>query len=410
VNTKTLKLEYSSLDVADLGTSAAGIPAPEPPLRPRTIRPAGSPPVIRVCEPLLAGNEERYLVECVRRNWVSSAGPFVRRFEQMFGEYCGTDFAVACSSGTASLQLALYSLGITEGDEVLMPSFTMVAVPNTVRHCRATPVFVDSDPQTWNIDPSAVPDAITPRTKAIVAVHTYGHPAPMDEIMALADAHGLFVVEDAAEAQGALYHSRRVGGIGDCGCFSFYANKIITTGEGGMLTTDDEELAWKARNVRDHAFSEERHFWHKVVGYNFRMTNLQAAIGVAQMERVEQLLQQRVDHARRYHAKLKDVPGLRLPSQAPGVVNVHWMYSILVTEAFGATRDRLRRHLANHGIETRSFFIPMHLQPIYHRPEFVGRFPVAERLCRQGLYLPSGAGLREEEIDFVCAQIKELSR
>jgi len=406
-------IEYAKLRVEDLGPLASVIPGEEPKL---TLALHRVPVVqddyiIPVCEPLLGGNEERYVLECLRTNWISSAGRFVTRFEQQFSEFCGTRYAVACTSGTSALHLALYTLGIVPGDEVIVPTFTMVATANSVRHCGGTPVFVDAEPRTWNMDPEKIEAAITPRTRAIIPVHTYGHPADMDAILALARRHGLNVVEDAAEAHGARYKGRRVGSLGKCGCFSFYANKIITTGEGGMITTDDEELAQKARNMRDHAFSPERHFWHRAVAHNFRMTNLQAAVGVAQMERADWLIQRRIENAARYNAPLAGVRGITLPP--PGtddVTNVYWMYSILVEDEFGASRDDVRRHLASRGIETRTFFIPMHLQPIYFRREHLGRFPVAEALCRKGLYLPSSASLTGDQIDTICAEIRAVTR
>jgi len=405
-------IEYSSFEVEELGPLAKIIPAREPELkvvlnRVPVVQEEGS--IIPVCEPTLAGNEERYLLECVRSNWISSAGRFVPLFEKSFAEFCGTRHAVACTSGTAALQLALYTLGIAPGDEVIIPTFTMVATASTVRHCGATPVFVDAEPRTWNIDVARIRAAITPRTKAIVPVHTYGHPADMDPIREIAREHGLLVVEDAAEAHGATYQGRPVGSLGDCACFSFYANKIITTGEGGMITTDDEELAQKARNIRDHAFSKERHFWHRVVAHNFRMTNMQAAVGVAQMERAAWLVEGRIENARRYAARLSRLPGLTLPPATPGVQDVYWMYSVLIEDEFGATRDEVRRYLADRAIETRTFFIPMHLQPIYFRPEYPGRFPVAERLCERGLYLPSSSSLAEDDIERVCSAIEELA-
>jgi len=406
-------LPYSPFQPEDLGPLAEVIPGPEPPLKLALSRipvVQGTDAIIPVCEPTLRGNEERYVVECIRTNWISSAGHFVTRFEDMFREFCGTRYAIATTSGTTALQLALYTLGIGEGDEVLIPTFTMIASANTVRHCGAIPVFVDAEPRTWNIDVARIEATVTPRTKAIVPVHTYGHPADMDPILDVARRHHLLVIEDAAEAHGAVYKGRPVGSLGVCGCFSFYANKIITTGEGGMITTDDEELAAKARNVRDHAFSAERHFWHRARGHNFRMTNLQGAVGVAQMERADWLVERRIENARFYSARLRDVRGITLPPSTEGVKNVYWMYAILIGDDFPRPRDEVRRWLAESAIETRSFFIPMHLQPLYHRPEYAGRFPVAEDLCRRGLYLPSSASLTEEQIDFVCARIKALAR
>jgi perosamine synthetase len=404
-------IEYSKLAIEDLGPLAAVIPAEEPKLTLEVHRvPAvEADHLIPVCEPTLAGNEERYVLDCLRSNWISSAGRFVTRFEQLFAEFCGTRYAVACTSGTAALHLALYTLGIGPGDEVIIPTFTMIATANTVHHCGATPVFVDAEPRTWNIDPTRIEAAITPRTRAIVPVHTYGHPADMDPILAIARRHDLLVVEDAAEAHGARYKGLRAGGMGDCGCFSFYANKIITTGEGGMITTDNEELARKARNIRDHAFSPERHFWHSVPAHNFRMTNLQAAVGVAQMERADWLVERRIENARRYNTGLEGVRGITRPPATKDVTNVYWMYSILIEDDFGPSRDEVRRQLAARGIETRAFFIPMHLQPIYYRPDRVDRFPVAEELCRKGFYLPSSSSLPGDQIDMICAAIRAIA-
>jgi perosamine synthetase len=406
-------IKYSSLQVEDLGELARIIPGQEPDLKlviNRVPVVQGQERIIPVCEPTLAGNEEAYVLECVRSNWISSAGRFIMRFEDMFAEFCGTRFAVACSSGTAALQLALYTLGIADGDEVIIPSFTMVATANTVRHCGATPVFVDAEPRTWNIDVAKVEAAITPRTKAIVPVHTYGHPVDMDPLLEIARRRGLLVIEDAAEAHGATYKGRPVGSLGDCACFSFYANKIITTGEGGMITTDNEELAQKAKNIRDHAFSKERHFWHRALAHNFRMTNLQAAVGVAQMERAEWLVERRIENATLYNQRLERLRGITLPPASEGIRNVYWMYSILVQDEFGHSRDELRRFLADHAIETRTFFIPMHLQPIYFQPASPRRFPVAEMLCQRGCYLPSSASLTEPQIDFICSRIEALAR
>jgi perosamine synthetase len=406
-------IKYSSLQVEDLLEISRIIPGQEPELKlviNRVPVIEGAEKIIPVCEPTLAGNEEAYVLECVRSGWISSAGRFVTRFEDMFAEFCGTHLAVACSSGTAALQLALYTLGIAEGDEVIIPSFTMVATANAVRHCGATPIFVDSERRTWNIDVTKIEAAVTPRTKAIVPVHTYGHPVDMDPLLEIARRRGLLVIEDAAEAHGATYNGRPVGSLSDCGCFSFYANKIITTGEGGMITTDNPELAQKAKNIRDHAFSKERHFWHPVLAHNFRMSNLQAAVGVAQMERAEWLLGRRIENAKLYNERLERLRGITLPPASEGIRNVYWMYSILVRDEFGHSRDELRRFLADRAIETRTFFIPMHLQPIYFQPDSVGRFPVAEMLCQRGCYLPSSASLTESQIDFICSRIETLAR
>jgi perosamine synthetase len=287
-------------------------------------------------------------------------------------------------------------------DEVIIPAFTMVATANAVRYTGATPVLVDAERATWNLDVAGLARLVTPRTRGILVVHTYGHPVDKDPIRELADARGLWVVEDAAEAHGALYRGRRVGSLGRAASFSFYANKIITTGEGGMITTDDAELCRLARRLRDHAFSDERHFWHQYLGYNYRMTNLQAAVGLAQTERLGEFVDIRRANAARYSERLRAIPGLTLPVERDWAKNVYWMYGLLVEEAFGPSRDELRRRLARRGIETRTFFIPVHLQPIYHALFRGRRFPVSEELCQRGLYLPSGATLTAAEIAYVC--------
>lgn len=361
--------------------------------------------IIPVCEPKLAGNEWKYVSKCLRSNWISSAGGFIAKFENAFKRYCSARYALACSSGTAALHLALAALGIKNRDEVIVPTFTMIATANAVTYLGAKPVFVDAEPVTWNIDTAKIEAKITKRTKAIIAVHTYGFPADMDKIMSIAKKHNLFAIEDAAEAHGAEYKGRRVGSIGDVSCFSFYANKIITTGEGGMVTTNNKEIAKRVKILRDHAFSEERHFWHKYLGYNYRMTNLQAAIGLAQIERFKSLVEARIRNARYYNLLLKDVKGIGFPPEAKGIKNVFWMYSILIEDVFGLTRDALRAYLAQRGIETRTFFIPIHLQPIYFEARNRS-FPVALELCRKGIYLPSAATLTKKDIEYVAGCIK----
>jgi perosamine synthetase len=283
----------------------------------------------------------------------------------------------------------------------------MIATANAVSYTGATPILVDAETETWNMDVSRIEEKITPRTKAIIVVHTYGHPVEMDAVNEIAKRRGLYVIEDAAEAHGAEYGGRRAGSLGDAASFSFYANKIITTGEGGMLTTNNAELAEVARRLRDHAFSHERHFWHQYRGFNYRMTNMQAAIGLAQTERLPELVERRRRNARIYAETLGGVRGLRLPRECGGAKNVFWMYGILVEEEFGCSRDELRRRLAQQGIETRTFFIPIHFQPIYFA-QFKGqRYPVSETLCQKGMYLPSGAGLTESEVRFVAEAVAQ---
>jgi len=284
----------------------------------------------------------------------------------------------------------------------------MIATANAVAYTGASPVLVDAEPVTWNMDAGLVEQKITSRTRAIVAVHIYGHPADMDPLRSLAADYGLHLIEDAAEGHGAVYRGRNVGSLGHAAIFSFYGNKIVTTGEGGMITTNDERIASLARQLRGHAFSPERHFWHEHLGFNYRMTNLQAAVGLAQTERLETLVESRRRNARRYAAALAGVQGLTLPVERPDVTNVFWMYALLVEDAFSCSRNELRLQLASRGIETRSMFIPIHLQPIY-RDTFRGQhYPVAEELCRKGLYLPSGPGLSAEEIEYIAGEIAQV--
>jgi len=322
--------------------------------------------------------ELEYVSECILTGWVSSAGKFVRQFEEMFASFCGAKYAIATSNGTTALHLAILALDIGPGDEVIVPTLTFIASANSVRYTGATPIFVDSDPYTWNIDPELVEAAITPSTKAIMPVHLYGHPADMDPILEIARRYELAVIEDAAEAHGALYKGIRVGSLGDIGCFSFYGNKIVTTGEGGMVVTNHAELAKKMRVLRDHGMTPEQRYYHHVLGYNYRLTNIQAAIGVAQMEKVETILESKARIARTYDEALADIPGISLPPQAEWAVNVYWLYSILVDEkTYGMSRDQLIALLTENGFETRPFFPPVHMQPIYASPI---QLPVAERL------------------------------
>ena len=382
------------------------IPGPEPPLEVRipripVVEESLTRRIIPVSDPKLDGNELRYLTQCVQSGWISSAGRFVREFEQAFAAAMGCRHGVACSNGTTALHLVLATLGVGPGDEVIIPTFTMIATANAVRYTGATPVLVDAERETWNLDVTQLAAKITARTRGITLIHTYGHPVDMSPLLDLAERRGLWVVEDAAEAHGARYKDRPVGSLSRAASFSFYANKIITTGEGGMVTTSDGELARLARRLRDHAFSDERHFWHKYVGFNYRMTNLQAAVGL------EEFIAIRRANAARYTGRLSRIPGLTLPVERPWARNVYWMYGVVVEDEFGISRDVLRNRLARRGIETRTFFIPIHLQPIYYELFKGQRYPVAEELCQRGLYLPSGATLTEPEIAYVCDMVRE---
>lgn len=376
---------------------------------------------IPVNEPLLGKEELRRVTDCIRTNWVSSQGKYLTAFEERFAAYCGVRYGVSVTSGTAALHLALLTLGIGPGDEVLVPTLTMAATAFAVSYCGATPVFIDSEPETFNMDPEAVERYLRRQTKtgrhkvkALLPVHLYGHPADMDRLRAIADRYALFLVEDAAEAHGAEYKGRRCGSLGDLGCFSFYANKIITTGEGGMVVTDDPRLAEKARRLKDLAHSEQRRFLHTDLGYNYRMTNLQAALGLAQLKKIDRHIQKKRRLARSYTRELRDIPGLRLPLEKPWAFSVYWMYALLVGEDFGLTRDKLMEALKERGIETRSFFVPMHQQPVYQQKRYPGRFfgpyPVSEQASREGLYLPSGLTLTAAQIRYIGEQLRRLQR
>jgi perosamine synthetase len=368
--------------------------------------------MIPVCIPLLGEKELEYVVDCIKTNWISSKGKYVEEFEEKFAKYCGCGYGITTTSGTTALHLALVSLNIKNSDEVIIPASTMISTAFAVIYCGATPVLVDAEPETWNVDVNLIKEKITDKTKAIMPVHIYGHPCDMDPIMEMAREYELYVVEDAAEAHGAEYKGKKTGGIGHIGCFSFYGNKIITTGEGGMIVTDNEEIAEKAQSLKDLAFSKDRRFLHTDLGFNYRMTNIQAAIGLAQFERMDELVEMRRRNAHLYNAYLKDVDGVTLPVEKEWVKNVYWMYSILIEAEFGLSMANLATELEKKGIETRTFFIPINEQPVFQRMGlFKGeKYPVAEELARKGMYLPSSSGLKAEEIKKVVQGIVEVQR
>jgi perosamine synthetase len=363
--------------------------------------------MIPVAAPQLGDKELEYVADCIRSGWVSSAGEYVRRFEREFAAYCGVRYGVATHNGTVALHLALVALGLGPGDEVILPSLTFVATANAVRYTGATPVLVDSEPATWAIDPAAAARAITPRTRAVIPVHLYGHPADMDPLRALADQHGLTLIEDAAESHGARYKGRRTGSLSDAAIFSFYGNKIITTGEGGMIVTDDAALAERCFFLENQAKQAGNPYWHTEIGYNYRMTNVQAAIGVAQLERIDELVAGRLRHAAHYRRRLAEVPGLTPPPCAEWAENVYWMYTVLVEDEYGLDRDTLMARLRELGIETRPVFYPIHTLPMYQQGLHL---PVAEEIGRKGINLPSGATLTPQNIDTVCDALVELRR
>ncbi len=360
--------------------------------------------MIPVCEPKLGKKELGYVIDCIKTNWISSKGKYITEFEEKFSEYCGAKYGVATCNGTTALHLVLASIELKPGDEVIVPTFTMIATANSVTYTGATPVLVDSEPQTWNIDPAKIEEKITKKTKSIMVMHTYGHPCDMDPILELAKKHDLYVIEDAAEAHGAEYKGKRAGALGDAGCFSFYANKIITTGEGGMVVTNDEKIAEMARLLRDQAFEPKR-FLHRYIGFNYRMTNLQAAVGVAQMDLIDESVETRRRNAELYNSLLKDVGGITLPPEALWAKNVYWMYTVLVDDSFGMGRDKLMGYLREKGIDTRSAFYPIHTQPVYAKQYNGEKYPVAEELGRKGINLPSGNTLTKDQIRFIAETI-----
>lgn len=367
--------------------------------------------MIPVSKPSIGSKEIMNVMECLLENQISSQGKFIEKFENEFSAACGVHYGAACSNGTTALHLALKSIGIGHGDEVILPSFTMIATANAVLYCGAKPIFVDSLPDTWNMDPSDILRVITPKTKAIIVVHTYGLPVDMDNINEIASANGLMVVEDAAEAHGALYKDRRVGSLGDVACFSFYGNKILTTGEGGMVVSNNKQIIDRVKSLRNHCFKIPR-FVHDDVGYNYRMTNIQAAIGCAQTERMYELVLSRLNIGQLYNKHLQGIRGIKLPFKTSAETdsqNVYWMYGIVLTDEFPLSKTELMKYLEDSGIETRSFFYPMHKQPV-----FAGmgnrELPVSEMLYENGLYLPTYAELTEQDIIFITNKIRELFR
>jgi perosamine synthetase len=363
--------------------------------------------VIPVNEPLLGESELEYVTECVRSGWVSSSGRFIEEFEEKWAAYCGMKHGVAVSNGTTALQLAVACLDLQSGDEIIMPTFTIISCALAVLYNGGIPVLVDSEPRTWCMDVDQIEAKITPRTRAIMPVHIYGHPVDMDPVLDLAQRHGLAIIEDAAEAHGAEYKGRKCGSFGDLSCFSFYANKLVTTGEGGMVLINDAQYAEKARSLRNLCFQPGRRFYHEELGFNFRLTNLQAALGVAQVERMPEIVERKRRMGKMYNELLGDIPKLQLPSEEPWAKSVYWMYGVVLGDEAGIDAAEFARRLRDRDIETRPFFLGMHEQPVLQRLAYFSReyHPVAERLARQGLYLPSGMTLTQEQLSRVCEAV-----
>lgn len=375
--------------------------------------------MIPVNEPLLTGREMEFVEECVRTGWISSAGRFIEEFETHWAAYCGMQHGIAVSNGTTALQIAVESLNLKPDDEVILPSFTIISCVLAVLYNEAVPVLVDVDPSTYCLDVAQLEARITPRTRAIMPVHIYGHPVDMDPVLAIAKRHGLVVIEDAAEAHGAEYLSghdgpspvwRRCGGLGDLSTFSFYANKLVTTGEGGMVLTNDGTVAERLKSLRNLSFRSEQRFLHTELGHNFRLTNMQAAIGVAQVERIDEIVARKRWMGQRYTERLSGLPWLQLPTEMPWARSVYWMYGLVIHDDTGMDAVEFAQRLRAEGVDTRPFFLGMHEQPVLlNRGLFSGeQYPVSERISRQGLYLPSGLALTEGQMDHVCEAVRQV--
>lgn len=365
--------------------------------------------MIPVNEPRIGTRELENVMECLQTGWISSEGRFIQAFEQSWADYCGMKYGVAVSNGTVALQLAVACLDLQPGDEVILPTFTIISCAQAITYNGGIPVLVDCDPHTWCMDVNQVEAKITSRTRAIMPVHIYGHPVDMEPLWQVARRHNLMIIEDAAEAHGAEYKGVRCGSLGDLNCFSFYANKIVTTGEGGMVLTNSETFASRLQSLRNLCFQKERRFYHTALGHNFRLTNIQAALGLAQVENIEAAIEHKRWMGREYTDRLSRFDGLQLPVEEPWAKNVYWMYGIVLDESTGMNATDFAKRLAARGVMTRPFFLGMHEQPVFHaRGLFVDeKYPVAERIARQGLYLPSGLTLTPEQLEEVCKIVGE---
>ena len=369
--------------------------------------------MIPVNEPLLDGNEEKYLVECIHSGWISSEGPFVQQFESRFASIAGRKYGIAVSNGSVALEVSAAALGIVPGDEVIMPAFTIISCAAAIVRQGATPVLIDADPVTWNVDINLVEERITPRTKAIMVVHIYGLPTDMAPVLHLAEKYGLKIIEDAAEAHGQNYQDQPCGSFGDISTFSFYPNKHVTTGEGGMILTDSDALAERCRSLRNLCFQPGKRFVHEELGWNFRMSNLQAALGVAQLERLDEFVSIKRRMGARYTELLKGTLGIQLPLEKTRYAdNIYWVYGLVLDDALPFDGNDAMARLNELGVGTRPFFWSMHEQPVFRKMGlFAGeRYPVAERIARRGFYVPSGMALTDEQIERVAAAVKEILR
>lgn len=368
---------------------------------------------IPVNEPLLNGNEKKYLCECIDTGWISSEGSFVKEFEQKMSATVNRKYGIAVSNGTAALEVAAQALGIGEGDEVIMPAFTIISCAMAVSKLGAVPVLVDSDLHTWNMNVDEIEAKITPKTKAIMIVHIYGLPVEMDQVLALAKKYGLKVIEDAAEMHGQTYKGKPCGSFGDISTFSFYPNKHITTGEGGMVVTDDEELAERCRMLRNLCFRKDVRYVHDEISDNYRFTNLQAAVGLAQLERLNEFVARKRAMGKYYTEQLSDIDGLILPIEKTDYAdNIYWVYGIVLDRQIQADNKTIQKLLAEEGIGSRTFFWCMHEQPVYQRQGLFEEetYPNGEYLARKGFYIPSGLALTGEQMERVAAGVHKMMK
>ena len=364
--------------------------------------------MIYVNEPFFSNREKELLMECIDTGWVSSEGPFVKKFEKGLAKYVGHKYGIAVCNGTAALEVALHAIGVEEGDEVILPSFTIISCALAILRLGARPVLVDITPDIWNMDVSQIESKITSKTKAIMPVHIYGHSVDMDPLLSIARKYNLKIIEDASQVHGAEYKGKKLGSIGDISTFSFYANKIISCGEGGMILTSSEEMLEKAQKYRNLYFEPKKRFLHQELGYNFRMTNIQAALGVAQMEKIDLFIEIKRKFGEYYREKLKNIQGIRFQEEKSWAKSVYWMYSIEITRDINLEADELMAKLREVGIDSRPFFIGLHEQPALHKKGlFIDEtYPNTEYAARKGLYLPSGLALTEKQVDEVCEKLK----
>jgi perosamine synthetase len=366
---------------------------------------------VPVNQPLLDGNEKKYLIQCIETGWISSEGPFVKQLEQEFSARVDRKYAIAVSNGSVALDAAVAALGISQGDEVILPTFTIISCAAAIVRAGAVPVIVDSDPVTWNMDVSQIEAKITPHTKAIMIVHIYGLPVDMDPIQDLADKYGLYIIEDAAEMHGQTYKGRSCGSFGNISTFSFYPNKHITTGEGGIIVTNDAHLAERCQSLRNLCFQPQKRFVHEELGWNMRMSNLQAAVGVAQLERLNEFVVRKRRMGELYTEFLTGIPDIQLPlAKNHYAENIYWVYGIVLNDEVPFDAEVAMKKLAEYKIGTRPFFWCMHEQPVFRK---MGLFegvscPVAERLARRGFYIPSGLALTQEQIEQVATTLREV--